>query len=128
MAIRCDHPRLTVGDHELRSGKSETTLLVGDGECCVVDEVIENLARQLERSRFEDRYLRILLSVYACKAKTRPTGFHLYPFVLEFLEMDLATLEGANDVEEFAGLYAHRPGLLYFGFGIAADRHVEVGA
>src|SRR4029078_11759224 len=55
-------------------------------------------------------------------------SLHPHPLVVLFFEMDVTFVQAAYDVEQLPCLDAHRSSLLDVRFGVAADRHVEVGA
>src|SRR6185503_20405530 len=128
VAIGRNHPSLPVGNHELSTGKCKPTLLVSNCESGVVNQEIKYLAREFHWGRFEDRYFRILLAIYASKAKVGSTRLHLYPFILELLEMNVTLVQCSNDIKKFACLNTHRARLLYLGFGVTSYGDIEIGA
>ena len=87
-------------------------VLIRDRECRVLDEIVENLGRQFQRSRFEHRYLRKLLAANAGEAKVCTARLEYDPLVVFFFEMDIAVIQRSDDIEKLAGLNADRPRLL----------------
>ena len=110
VAVGRDHLGIAVAEDELRTREREPRLLVGDRERGVADEIAERLGRQLHRRDLELRDLGELFPAHAGEAEVGAAALHRHPFVVVLFEMNVAGIKCTDDVEQLAGLDAHRTG------------------